>query len=83
MALRRTFTDASAQKLISGGNDRQLLLWELCHNNDSADNIPSPSVVWKHTRKINGLALCAGQMYIADTSRNISIYSCNGGPVTA
>ena len=83
VAVCRTFADASGQKLISGGNDRQLLLWQLCSSGDSADNILRPTVAWQHTRKINGLALNAGQLYVADTSRSISIYSCDGGPIIA
>lgn len=73
----RTFTDATARRLVSGGNDRRLHLWQLDGNAGLSDNVHCPVASWQHSRKISGLALSGGQMYIADTSKNISIYSAH------
>lgn len=71
VAVCRTFTDASARRLVSGGNDRRLYHWQL--GSDPAMDDCS-TVLWQHCRKINALALSEGQMYVADTSKDISIY---------
>lgn len=70
-AVCRTFTDASARRLVSGGNDRCLYLWQLGSDPDVDD---CSTASWQHSRKVNALALSGGHMYIADTSKNISIY---------
>lgn len=70
----RAFIDAGALRVVSGGNDRQLHLWHLGSSAATADNGHCPIASWQHSRKINALALSGGQMYIADTSKAISIY---------
>ena len=69
----REFADATT--LVSGGNDRQLLLWQLADDAIPSDPNYVPCASWQHTRKINGLALSAGHIYVADTCRHVSIYS--------
>ncbi|KAL3150547.1 hypothetical protein ABBQ32_000361 [Trebouxia sp. C0010 RCD-2024] len=69
-----TFTDGSARQILSGGNDRQLHLWQLGSSAASGDNGHCPIASWQHSRKINALALSGCQMYVADTSKLVSIY---------
>lgn len=73
------FTDDSAQRLISGGNDRQLLIWQTTWQTDSANSSHNescihPVVKLQHTRKIHALAWHAEHVYVADTSRHVSVY---------
>ena len=56
---------------MSGGNDRRLYLWQL-GNNLALDDCSV--ALWQHSRKVNAVALSGGHMYIADTSKNVSMY---------
>lgn len=72
------FVDPDAQRLLSGGNDRQLYLWHTSSRNSAAgSSSPEAPVIvaqWRHKRKINAFALHADHMYVADTSKLISMY---------
>ena len=78
-ALCRKFVGADTQRLLSGGNDRQLYLWQVS-SNDSASgsssmSCPQVAASWRHKRKINAMALHANCIFIADTSKLVSLYS--------
>lgn len=74
LLLCRKFTDASASRLVSGGNDRQLFLWQLGSDPALDDHVYHPVAAWRLSRKVNDFALSGERLYIADTSKNISIY---------
>jgi len=78
-AFCRKFVGADTQRLLSGGNDRQLYLWQVS-SNDSASgsssmSCPEVTASWQHRRKINAMALHANYVFIADTSKLVSIYT--------
>ena len=77
--LCRKFVGADAQRLLSGGNDRQLYLWQVGSNDStfgsSSTSCPQVAASWQHKRKINAMALHANHMFIADTSKLVSLYS--------
>ncbi|KAL0024585.1 hypothetical protein WJX77_000559 [Trebouxia sp. C0004] len=68
------FVGAGTQRLLSGGNDCQLYLWQVS-SNDSSMSCPQVAASWQHKRKINAIALHASCMFIADTSKLVSLYS--------
>lgn len=73
-AVCRKFTDASASGLVSGGNDRQLYLWQLGSDPALDGHVDHPVAAWRLSRKVHDFALSGERLYIADTSKNISIY---------
>ncbi len=71
------FTDE--RHLVSGGNDGNIILWSWNQPEDEAGSL----VHWsqKHGKKINWTATTersSENVLIADTSNNITIYSCSG-----
>lgn len=82
----RRFIDAQAQRLLSGGNDRKLHLWQAGDGNRSRPisgsyNAEGTIASWQHMRKVNAIALHGEQMFVADTSRHISIYNLGQTPM--
>lgn len=67
--LCRRFLDSSAQRLISGGNDRQLQLWSW--QADSGTLLAS----WLLKRKVNAMVFHEDHIYVGDTSKHISVYA--------
>jgi hypothetical protein len=81
--------DGGPSFVISGGEDRRLLVWRLRHGDGAAGEFDAPGSsgytaagvkVWEvgHGRKINALAAgggsLAGHVFVADTSRAVSLY---------
>jgi regulator of RNase E activity RraA len=71
----------TSEVLISGGNDRQLIIWDVFKAVQINDKAASEAVMVKvaHGRKVNGLctldtAGAARRVIVADTSRRLSVY---------
>lgn len=65
----RQFLEANARNVISGGNDRQLQLWSWQASNASV------VASWQLKRKVNAIALQGDLVFVADTSKVISVYA--------
>eukprot|EP00040_Diaphanoeca_grandis_P024017 m.131448 g.131448 ORF g.131448 m.131448 type:complete len:326 (-) comp29548_c0_seq1:140-1117(-) len=64
--------------LLSGGNDAKICLWDLTKHNESDNEemskIDTPVTATTHGRKINWLTTSQNSVFVADTSKVVTVY---------